>query len=164
MWLDKPSHRRSRAACDLDKPCHRYSRPTCDWDKPGHRHSQHWGYNTGHGGNTCKELVMWLGKKGRGVQKNAASKHCGQASEQVDTCGKGRSASKHCEQASEQVDTGGKGTSDARASKSKQQQRARVMDVLWPGLGSQVEALPSLVEQQCIQAGHVLPVLSVHLR
>ena len=62
----------ARAACDWSKPFHRRARAACGWDKPSHRRSQHQGYNTSHAShaiNTGKESVMWLGLKGRGLQK-----------------------------------------------------------------------------------------------
>ena len=62
----------ARAACDWSKPFHRRARAACGWDKPSHRRSQHQGYNASHAShaiNTSKELVMWLGLEGRGLQK-----------------------------------------------------------------------------------------------
>ena len=69
---NKPFHRRARAACGWDKPSHRRSSSACGQGKPSHRRSQHQGYNTSHAShatNTSKESVMWLGLKGRGLQK-----------------------------------------------------------------------------------------------
>ena len=69
---NKPFHRRARVACGWDKPSHRRSSSACGQVKPSHRRSQHQGYNASHAShaiNTSKELVMWLGLEGRGLQK-----------------------------------------------------------------------------------------------
>ena len=72
---NKPFHRRARAACGWDKPSHRRSSSACGQGKTSHRRSQHQGYNASHAShaiNTSKELVMWLGLEGRGLQRRNA--------------------------------------------------------------------------------------------
>ena len=111
----KPFHRRARAACGWDKPSHRRSSSACGQDKPSHRRSQHQGYNASHAShaiNTSKELVMWLGLEGRGLQKKKTyaedNKSIDRASKQV---GHGRHNSERAASASGwrgsgQADTG----------------------------------------------------------
>ena len=80
---NKPFHRRARAACGWDKPSHRLSSSACGQDKSSHRRSQHQGYNASHAShaiNTSKELVMWLGLEGRGLQKKKRTQKTTKAS------------------------------------------------------------------------------------